>query len=522
VLLLGSIFIIFPYLFPRLVAISSIRHVEALSVEESLKFERTYGLWGFAASKEFLIKGADLRYAKGESVEPQAVRLTWQTPHRAVADLAGQADSMLRLHYHPGWSAEPRAALTPGPGGWTEVKGLQEPERPLVIRWEGTVWERRGKLLSMLGLLAILVGFLFFVVRWRRDEKGELGVRRAEGLGASRLVPLMTGCMLTFFVVRYLLVWTVGGPFLWHSPPGEVPFRVEGQPKTLGNSESGRMKLIGWKLLSGSNPEPGDTVLVRFFWQAQDPMDGDLRTLLHLYTPSRQQSWATENKGEIRPPASVWDPASYYIETMRLTLPIDIPPVAYSLVTGLSDSSGERFEAPGSEDGLVQLREMSVAPLRPGRFQKVRPSTVAPGGTDDGLQLQGYDLLEGPAGYSLRLFWETGPGVDRDWITYIHLTDARGELLAQFDGPALAGLEPTSNWKSDSLYIDSRILALPADLEPGNYLLRVGLYNLEGGERLHFRPEGSGQDHFEDGQLLVPIVIQAKTACPMRCGPSGW
>lgn len=522
VLLIGSILIIFPYLFPRLISIAHSTLVETLSVEESLKYERTYGLWGFAASKEFLVRGADLGYAKGKEIEPEAVKLTWHSPHRAVADLSGQAEAMLRLHYHPGWSAEERANLTPGPGGWAVVKNLQTPEQPLIIFWKGTTWERRGKLLSMFGLLATLVGFLFFVIRGRKDESRDWGIKRAEELSVSQLVPLMAGFALTFFIVRYLLLWTIGGPFLWHSSPGEVPFGVEGQPETLGDSKTGQMTLIGWKLLSSSNPRPGDTVHVRFFWQAQEQMDGDVRTLVHLYTPSLQQSWATENKGATRPPASVWDPASYYIETMQLTLPTDIPPVTYSLVTGLSSSSGERFHVAGSMDGLMHLREMSVAPLRPGRFQRVRPSTLASGGTDDALQLQGYDLFDAPAGYSFRLFWETGPGVDRDWITYIHLTDSQGELVAQFDGPALAGLEPTSLWKPNSLYIDSRKLELPVDLVPGSYLLRVGLYSLESGERLPFQPDDAEHDHFEDGQLLVPINVQAEVTCSMQCGFLGW
>ncbi len=522
VFLLGSILIVFPYLFPRLISISSYRLVETLSVEESLDYERTYGLWGFAASKEFLVKGADLGYVKKERVEPRAVKLTWLSPHRAVADLGGQTESLLRLHYHPGWSAAPRAALKPGAGDWTEVSGLRDPERPLVIRWEGTAWERRGKVLGLFGLLAAVIGFLFFAVRWRRGERDEWGMRRAEALGSSRFVPVMAGCVLTFFMVRYLLVWTVGGPFLWHSAAGEVPFRVEGQPETLGDSETGQMTLLGWKLLSSPNPRPGDTVFVRFFWQARERMEGDVRTLLHLYTPSLQQSWATENKGAIRPPASVWDLENYYIETMRLTLPTDIPPVTYSLVTGLSSSWGERFHVPGSTDGLVHLREMSVAPLRPGRYQRVRPSTDAAGGTDDGLRLQGYDLFDGPAGRSLRLFWETGRGVGGDWVTYIHLMDAQGELVAQFDGPALAGLEPTSVWKPDSLYIDSRKLEFPADLGPGRYLLRVGLYSIESGERLPFHPDDTGHDHFEDGQLLVPINVQTEVSCHTQCWPLGW
>ena len=93
--------------------------------------------------------------------------------------------------------------------------------------------------------------------------------------------------------------------------------------------------------------------------------------------------------------------------------------------------------------------------------------------------------------------------------------------MAQFDGPALAGLEPTSMWKPNSLYIDSRRLELPADLVPGSYLLRVGLYSLESGERLPFQPDDSEQGLFEGGQLLVPISVQAGVTCQMQCGPLG-
>ena len=92
----------------------------------------------------------------------------------------------------------------------------------------------------MFGLLATLVGFLFFVVRWWRDERGEWGVRRAEALSTSRFIPLMTGCVLTFFMVRYLLVWTIGGPFIWHSSPGEVPYGGEGQPRHSGTPRPDR------------------------------------------------------------------------------------------------------------------------------------------------------------------------------------------------------------------------------------------------------------------------------------------
>ena len=516
-MLICSTLIPFPYLFPGLVSITVTLPVEALTVEESSRFERTFGAWGFAGSREFLVQGAGMGVIKGEVPEPDAAILSWLSPHEAVADLSEQPDPMLlRLHFHPGWSADERAKLTRGPVGWTEVTDLNRPDLPLVVRWEGTVWQHRGNQLGRIGLLATGGGFLFFAFRRRQDGWKE--GRHDEKETFSLLVPAMVGFLLALVAVRYLPNWSAGGPYLWHSPPGQVPFAAEGQPITLGDTKTGQMTLLGWKLLSGSKPRPGDTIVVRYYWQVRQHFDNNLHTILHLYTPSIQRSWATESEGALRPPTRAWGPASYYIETMRLTLPTDIPPITYSLVSGLSSSSAERLSVPGSTDGLLQLREMSVEPLRPGLLQRVRPTTGASADTDDGLHLQGYDLLDEPAGHSLRLFWETGEGVASDWITYIHMTDPQGELVAQFDGAPLAGLLPTSQWKSNSLYIDRRKLEVPSSIAPGDYLLRIGLYSFESGERLAFQPEDGEQGHFESGQLLAPIRVHDGKSCYICSG----
>jgi len=318
----------------------------------------------------------------------------------------------------------------------------------------------------------------------------------------------MTACLILFVAVRFGLNFAPWGPFLRHSPPGKLAFSVEGRSTTLGDKETGQVTLLGWSLLSGDTPAPGDTVNVRLYWQAQAVLSDDYHTFLHLHTPAIQRSWAVENQGVLRPPTRVWDPQKYYIETMRLRLPEDIPPISYTLVAGMVSSSGERLMVPGSVNDLVHLREMEVTPLRSGFLQSERPLEAAAAATDDGLRLQGYDLVprtEHPDHLTLRLFWESGKGPARDWITYIHLTDAQGNLVAQFDGPAFDGLQQTSGWNSDSLYIDSRQLELPADLAPGTYLFRIGLYSFSTGERLPFQPDNGKSPSFENGQLLVPL-----------------
>ena len=422
---------------------------------------------------------------------------------------------LLRLHYHPGWSVGTQANLSRGhcrldAGNKDCVIAAQ----PLVIRWKGTDWQRRGERLSLLGLTAIVAVLLLHFFR-KRDA--EIIVPTGQ-TGSTRAVSALAACVLAVAVGRFALDASSGGPFLRHSPPGQLAFAVEGEPVTLGEAGSDRLTFLGWELLGGETPKPGGAISVRLYWQAHDQVKEDLHTILHLYSPHLRRSWAVENQSVLRPPTRVWSPELYYIETIRLDIPLDIPPTLYTLAAGLSSSSGERLRVPGSTDGLLQLREMSVEPLRPGLLQRVRPTTGAPADTDDGLHLQGYDLFDEPAGHSLRLFWETGEGVASDWITYIHMTDPQGELVAQFDGPPLAGLLPTSQWKSNSLYIDRRKLEVPSNLAPGDYLLRIGLYSFESGERLAFQPEDGEQGHFEAGQLLAPIRVHDGKSCYICSG----
>ena len=500
--------VLFPYLFPdHTPMFSSFSRVERLSVAEAGKFEARMNAWGLTSDNEFLVQGADLRIATGERAEPNATNLIWHSPHEAVADISGNSGPvLLRLHYHPGWNAGNLAQLARGPAGWMLATQLRASAQPLRIFWEGTTWQRWGERLTLLGLLATAAGTLFLSFRRDRAASAQSDGPRSSTPAAG----VMTACLLFFVAARYSLDLYPQGPFLLDSPPGELAFSVDGRPTTLGDQETGPVTLLGWSLLSSDTPSPGETVSVRLYWQADAELSDDYHTFLHLHTPAIQRSWAVENQGVLRPPTRVWDPQKYYIETMRLRLPADIPPLTYTLVAGLVSSSGERLTVPGSVNDLVHLREMAVAPSRPGFLQSERPPVAADAATGDALRLQGYDLVpkaEQPDHLILRLFWETGNGPARDWITYIHLTDAHDNLVAQFDGPAFSGLMATGSWHTDSLYIDRRELHLPEDLDPGDYLFRIGLYSFNTGERLPFQPDDDTSHSFVNGQLLVPLQV---------------
>ena len=515
-LVLASLLVIFPYLFPGHVPMfSAFWPVKNLSPDETRDFGPKLNAWGMTSFDEFLVQGADMRVIRGEIEEPKATRLTWRSPHEGSVDLSRQAEpAILRLHYHPGWSSGTQASLSRGPAGWTQVTGLLHPEQPLAIHWKGTVWQRRGEQLSLLGLTAIVAVLLIHLIR-RKSVKGFVERRQIE---SNRTVAALAACLLAAAVARFAIDASSNGPFLRHSPPGRLAFAVEGEPVTLGGTGSDSVSLLGWELLGGERPKPGGAISVRLYWQPHSQVEDDFHTILHLFAQHLRRSWAVENKSILRPPSRVWNPELYYIETVRLTIPRDIPPAQFKLAAGLVSSSGERLTVSGSTDGLLHLREIAVEPLRPGLLQSVRPTTKASADTDDGLHLQGYDLLDEPAGHSLRLFWETGEAVSSDWITYIHMTDPQGELVAQFDGPPFAGLLSTSQWKPNSLYIDNRKLELPSSIAPGDYLLRIGLYSFESGERLPFLPDDSGQRDFESGQLVAQIRVHDADSCYICSG----
>ena len=520
VLLLGSILLPFPYLFPDLASFTSFWSADAIPAKDAHQNQEPAANWDIiAGSGEFLVRGADMAIARGFKEKPEAASLHWYSPHRAVADLPAQTGPhLLRLHFHPGWSAGENVALVQGTAGWTQVTGTPEHGGQLELRWEGTTSQRWGEHISLLGLFATALGFTFFARQRRAVVAAHQGGNLSKEKRAFLLVVIpMTACVFLVLLMRYAIDRYSEGPFLWHSAPGNVPFRLQGEPTVFGDASTGQMTLLGWKLLSSPTPRPGDSIVLRLFWQANKGIDEDLNTLLHLYSPALQHSWATDAQGTIRLPTRIWDPDKYYIETMVLPIPPDVPPLTYSLAAGLTSPTSGRLAVPGSESRLLTLREMKVAPLRPGMFQRVRPTTETPAETADSLRLQGYDLSAQGDDLTLRLFWETKDRITNDWTTYIHMLDNTGELVAQFDGPPLTGLQPTSQWHRDALYVDRREITLPSGLTYGDYLFHIGLYNFTTGERLPLQPRDIGDIQFKDGQLLVPLAVQPSEAMQDSC-----
>jgi len=99
---------------------------------------------------------------------------------------------------------------------------------------------------------------------------------------------------------------------------------------------------------------------------------------------------------------------------------------------------------------------------------------------DPGAELRGW-LLAGAARpgntVDLTLIWHALGRQNRSWTVFIHLVDTKEQIVAENNAQPQAGAFPMKQWVAGDWVEDHHMLALPMDLVPGSYTLRVGLYD---------------------------------------------
>ncbi|MFZ1553404.1 MAG: hypothetical protein WAV53_18580, partial [Anaerolineae bacterium] len=77
---------------------------------------------------------------------------------------------------------------------------------------------------------------------------------------------------------------------------------------------------------------------------------------------------------------------------------------------------------------------------------------------------------------AVTLYWFNLRDTDQNYQVFVHLLDASGAVRAQQDGAPVGGFSPTTRWHPNELILDRHLITLPADLPPGVYELRAGMY----------------------------------------------
>jgi hypothetical protein len=135
-----------------------------------------------------------------------------------------------------------------------------------------------------------------------------------------------------------------------------------------------------------------------------------------------------------------------------------------------------------SDLGKVEMQQ-TLEGVRLGEAIALRGYSIEP------PELSGGDILR------LTLFWEALRVPQGRYKVFVHLVDAQGAILAQYDGEPRHGLSQTTAWTPESgVFPDRYGVLIPRGTKSGEYELRVGMYDISGAPRLpiHVLDEPAG------------------------------
>lgn len=296
----------------------------------------------------------------------------------------------------------------------------------------------------------------------------------------------MTGGLLAFAVA--CLVAVIRPAYV------RPPQLSESQVAALGQGShvvfADRARLLAGQV--GPQPvRPGAWTWVELCWESVAPLDQDYVEFVQLLGPANQivgRRHTHTGLGSF--PTSAWQPGDAFCDQVRVRVDESAPaPAVYAVEAGLYDrEEGRRLEARREAGGVVAPVVVGRLEVQPAQPLVATPPHPAEYRLGDEIRLLGYDVqpdeLQAGEALTLTLYWRAERRPTEDYLVFVHLIGPGGGRVAQADGPPRGGLYPTSWWDAGERIVDTRQIELPAELEPGEHQLLVGLYRWPSLERL--------------------------------------
>lgn len=253
-------------------------------------------------------------------------------------------------------------------------------------------------------------------------------------------------------------------------------------------------------------------LVVSTVWETLEPLEQDLRFYIsYLDTELNvlHDSQFYQPTAVLWYPTSLWQPGS---PVLVQTLPWTLDTERFVLVVGVYRGEsgwrdGARLPVTSMEPDVPLMDDRTLVRLAGfGREDGVswQPQLAVDGAParqldatfEGGLRLEG---VTAPPALSpgqpapVTLYWQADQVPAGDYSVFVHLLDSSGSKVGQLDGMPGDGISklPTSAWPAGWRGSDSRLLALPGDLQPGDYTLVAGMYVWQTLERLPIRDPGA-------------------------------
>lgn len=268
---------------------------------------------------------------------------------------------------------------------------------------------------------------------------------------------------------------------------------LDGSLWLLGHSDLPDAALAGgdlaldlfWHLPAGTLPAG-----LQLAWSLQ-PLDGDAQSLAVGDTPTPLSRFDTGQ----------WRTGETIQEKYRLPIPPPTPAGRYRLLVQPLDATGQPAGEPLALgelqiDNIDRLYDVPMDVARPLLDVCFGETICLRGATLSTITAAPGDEVE------LVLYWQALDEPAAVYTVFLHVLNEAGETVLAADH--WPGGLPSDIWDAGQVITDRVPLALPPDLPPGDYRLRLGLYTADDGHRL---PIDATNGEAAADHLILPLTL---------------
>jgi uncharacterized membrane protein len=262
---------------------------------------------------------------------------------------------------------------------------------------------------------------------------------------------------------------------------------------------SNDIRLMGYD--TSPTLRPGFPAPITLFWQTTRPLAKEYAVVLRIQD-ARGNIFATTQAAPAYGTYSTrqWQPGEIVRDPQTVSLRGDTPDGEYRIMVSLIETpTGAR--APAREIGTV------VVQGRAHYFGAPSPAHPSAAQLGDLARFVGYDVNYDQRTLRLVLYWQALATSDTSYTVFVHAVDTNEIIRAQRDQIPGAGAYPTTTWVKGEYLIEAYDLAVPHDVPPGEYFIRIGMYDAKTGRRL---PALDVMNPLIGSHILLPtrIVVQ--------------
>lgn len=289
-------------------------------------------------------------------------------------------------------------------------------------------------------------------------------------------------------------------------PPAVESLAIQNpQKEDLG----GRITFLGYDR-DRDAARSGESIYLALYWQAQQDLQEDYNVVIGLHGGHDDvwPLWADRPVHGTYPTIN-WTAGEVIKDRYGLTIGQDVPAGDYELELMLLNRATRQPLATSSGLPTISLghlrveaweREFAVPAIQ-------HPLEVNLGNK---VELLGYDLDRTSAkpGESLHLtlYWRALTVIDASYTVFTHLLDGESRIWGQKDNVPRGATYPTTLWVEGEVVADQYEIVVKPDAPPGQYVIEVGMYLPQSGQRLPVLDElGQVQG---DRVLLEAVEIQ--------------